>query len=125
MSTDPPDQHGMTHRCAPLAAKDRVARGGRDGESASCQRGFHSFTGQELMGVTSEKEIEEPMSTEQWRSPSQPAGLPKVGHFTTEEWPWVALQRHCGEGTDPLFITGEIVFFLSGDRFTLALRLYG
>jgi hypothetical protein len=42
-----------------------------------------------------------------------------MGHFTTEVWLWVALQRHCGEGTDPSFILRKIVFFLSSDRFML------
>lgn len=60
---------------------------------------------QELMGGTAVKEQGSwamlPESSAEKQVSRQPAAQPKVGHFTTEEWRWVALQRHCGKGTDP------------------------
>lgn len=82
----------------------------------SNQSGFHSFMLQELMGVTLVKEREK-----------LPASLQSAesGSFHRGGMTWVALQRHDGKGTDSLFITREIVFFLSCDRFSLACGLSG
>lgn len=73
-------------------------------------------------GVTSAEEMEKPDRVSEAsgkQSLQLVSNLQKVGHFTTEVWFWVALQRHCGEGTDPSFILRKIVFFLPCDRFIL------
>lgn len=102
----------------------------RDGRGAECslcqthQRGLHSFMLWELMGMTSVKEqrgwttlpksSEERQSLQRACSPAESGSLHHWGMAlggTSETLRW---------GNRPLFIMGEIVFFLPCDRFTLA-----